>query len=44
MDKYRFENGSLYIYSEESRAYICCYTNAFVRTKKAAIKRYEEED
>lgn len=41
-DKYRFENGSLYIYDVAANAYIHCFKNGLVRTKRAAIKRYEE--
>ena len=40
MDKYRFENGSLYVLS--GGAYVHCYKNAFATTKKEAIRRYEE--
>jgi hypothetical protein len=38
-DQYRFENGSLYIL--ENGSYIHCFKDAFVTTKKEAIRRYE---
>jgi len=41
MNKYRFENGSLFEYSEESNAYIFCFKDYTCTTKKEAIKEYE---
>jgi hypothetical protein len=43
MDKYRFDNGSLYEFDKESNAYIHCYRRAGCNTKKKAINEYEEE-
>lgn len=43
MDKYRFENGSLFEYDEDAKAYIHCYRRAGCNTKRKAIKEYEEE-
>ena len=42
VEQYRFENGSLYEYDEDSNAYIHCYKNAFCNTKAKAIRAYEE--
>lgn len=42
-EQYRFTNGSLYEYDADSNSYIHCYKDAFVTTKKTAIKRYEEK-
>jgi len=40
MTKYRFINGSLY--ELQGNAYIYVFKSAFCRTKKQAIKAYEE--
>ncbi len=42
-EKYRFENGALFIYDKDDNSYIHCYKNAFANTKEKAIKAYEEE-
>lgn len=42
-EQYRFTLGSLYEYDEDSNSYIHCFKDAFVKTKKTAIKRYEEK-
>lgn len=42
-EQYRFIEGSLYKYNKHSNSYIHCYRNAFVTTKKTAIKMYEEK-
>jgi len=44
MNKYRFENGSLFEYSEKSNAYIFCFKDYTCTTKKEAIKEYENND
>ena len=43
MEKYRFINGSLYKYDKGSNSYIHCYKNAYCKTKKSAVKAYEEQ-
>jgi phage terminase large subunit-like protein len=39
-EKYRWENGRLYVLT--GNAYIHCFHNAKVRSKKKAIEAYEE--
>ena len=44
MEQYRFQQGSLYEYDEESHAYIHCYKRVGCNTKRQAIKEYEEQE
>jgi len=42
-EKYRFENGSLFEYDEESNAYYHVYKSANAKTKAQAVREYESE-
>lgn len=39
-EKYRFENGKLYIYSRSHGCYIFCFSSIYATTKAAAIRQY----
>lgn len=41
-NKYRFENGSLYQWSEQHQAYIHVFKSFRAKTKAQAIRMYEE--
>lgn len=41
MNKYRFENGSLYVLIGND--FVHCYKSATATTKRTAIKQYEAE-
>ncbi len=40
-EQYRFENGSLFEYDAERKAYIHCFKNYYCNTKAKAIRAYE---
>jgi hypothetical protein len=40
-EKYRWENGHLFVLTESGKDYIHCFHNARIKTKKKAIETYE---
>lgn len=40
-EQYRYENGSLYKYSNEEKAYVHVYKNSLDNTNEKAISAYE---
>jgi len=42
IEKYRFENGSLYEFDAEQDAYVFCYSHPHARTEAQAIRRYKK--
>jgi len=39
-EKYRFENGKLFVYSRQHGCYIFVFSSVYATTKAAAIKAY----